>query len=475
MGRSKDVTIEWEPQPKQAELLKACGLLDVVENGGLPTPAVADLIGYGGAAFGGKSDGLIAIALIACLAYSGLNVGYFRREFPDLEGSGGAISRSLEIFGDVATYNKTQHVWTFVNGSALHFCHCKSEKDAYGYKSQSWDILLIDEATSFTWFIVDYLLTRNRATGETGCKPFAAMATNPGDIGHSWYMNSFDILKGQGEHCQIKMVKNPNDKAESIFFIPAFIEDNQIGVARDPGYEDRLMKRDPIIGRALRVGDWTVFEGQAFPQWRYDRHTEDYPEEGYPLEWPHWRSLDYGFNHPMACYWWTKNPLNTRNFVYREIVQSGLTDPMMAEMIKEATLPGERILHTYASPDMWKAAHQGNQTTTSIDEFTRRGIILTPADNDRINGKHKLDGLLADLADGQPGMIVTRNCTELIRVVPTLIRDRLRPEDVKKMDGDDPYDGWRYGATKTGVAVVQQSLHIERTQSPLMEVSRGIL
>jgi hypothetical protein len=41
--------------------------------------------------------------------------------------------------------------------------------------------------------------------------------------------------------------------------------------------------------------------------------------------------------------------------------------------------------------------------------------------------------------------LLTDNCIELIRTIPTLVRDMARIEDVEKMEGDDPADAARYG------------------------------
>jgi hypothetical protein len=41
--------------------------------------------------------------------------------------------------------------------------------------------------------------------------------------------------------------------------------------------------------------------------------------------------------------------------------------------------------------------------------------------------------------------LLTDNCVELIRTLPTLVRDSVRIEDVEKMDGDDAADAPRYG------------------------------
>jgi hypothetical protein len=185
----------WQPQAKQTQLLEVCGLLDALEGGEVHPPA-CEMIGYGGAAFGGKTEGLIGIGLIACMAIPGVQVGYFRRTFTELEGPDGPIYRSQAVYTPAGgKYNQQKHVWTFGDRlSALHFCHCQNESDVFHYQSQAFDILLIDEATHFSWFIIDYLLTRNRVSKFSALpRPFCVMCTNPGGIGHQWFMKLFGI------------------------------------------------------------------------------------------------------------------------------------------------------------------------------------------------------------------------------------------------------------------------------------------
>ena len=63
-----------------------------------------------------------------------------------------------------------------------------------------------------------------------------------------------------------------------------------------------------------------------------------------------------------------------------------------------------------------------------------------PADNDRIGGWM----LMYQMLDADEWLL-TDNCIELIRTIPTLVRDMARIEDIEKMDGDDPADAARYG------------------------------
>lgn len=471
MPKRLEITVDWFPQPRQMDLIRAAGLEDCILGVGGPKPPVASIIGYGGAAYGGKTDADLGLATVAAFAYPGCNIAFFRRTFPELNNVGGAIKRSLEILSGIATYNVAEHTWLFPNGSRLQFAFAQNESDVLKYKSSQFDILIIDEATSFTWYQVDYLMTRNRAT-VSGIQPFTVMTTNPGDVGHAWYMQLFDTVHAHGQHNQVKLIENPNGKQSRIFFIPAFIADNIIGSERDPEYADRLAQRDPETARALLLGDWTVFAGQAFPQWRYDKHIIQWFE--IPHNWLRWRSLDYGWDHPTVIHWWAQDPEIGRKYIYRELSLRQMTDPQIAEAIKTATLPTESIMFTFASPDMWRAQRADAIVTSAPDTFMKAGIILTKADNDRVSGKMKFNQVLAPLADGMPGLQIFDQCLEIIRCMPTLVRSKTNPEDVQKVDGDDAYDSARYGLTNMQAVERPRDnqRNITRSRNELWEMMR---
>jgi len=80
-------------QEKQADLLNACGFTCAPEGEMIfdghkimmyaPTrekgPAVADIIGFGGAAFGGKTYGLLCLVRVAAELWPGIQIAFFRR------------------------------------------------------------------------------------------------------------------------------------------------------------------------------------------------------------------------------------------------------------------------------------------------------------------------------------------------------------------------------------------------------------
>lgn len=454
-------------QSRQARMLEACGFaceaVGEREFNGRMVPMyrptgewrapVAGLLGYGGAAFGGKSYGMLILAYLLMVIFPGIQIAYFRRTYSQLDGPGAAMQKAYGIFGGVATDRDGGKEWTHPNGSKFFFRHCQHESDVYDYQSQQIDVLLVDEATHFSWFVVDYLLTRNRASGEVrvqGFKPFALLCSNPGNIGHAWYSTVFDMEKKHGDHERVKQAMNPNGKMVTVYFLPAKLEDNAIGVAADPEYEDRLMQRNAEIARALRFGDWSIFAGQAFPNWTRER-VACKPFD-IPQHWAKWRAMDYGFIHPAVMGWFTVNPQTKRLYIYRAVSASNLSDEQQAELMSNMSPPEERYAVNYASPDMWAStAKKSGRVQTSVDEFREKGIILTRADNDRVNGVRKIDRLLFDGADGLPMIQVFDSYYDVFKCMETLVREDAQqgknPEDVKKVDGDDPFDMLKYGLT----------------------------
>jgi hypothetical protein len=442
-----DLRVPWWPQPRQASLLEAAGVQGCL-TGGRPSPPRARVIGYGGAAGGGKSDGLLGLGITWAAAFPGASIGYFRRTFPELEGPDGAILRSQEILAEMRAgggceWHGKNHRWRFAWGSILQFCHCKDPKDVYNYQSQSFDLLLIDEATHFLWTMVDYLMTRNRPTVDSVLAPLAAWGTNPGNVGHLWFKSQFvDVRPWETPH----PVELPSGERETHVFLPAKLEDNPILDRRaDGAYRKTLLLRDPITRRALLDMDWNVFVGQVFKEWREARHVR--PPVALPYHWPAWRSVDWGFVAPFCCGWFRRDPDIGRVYVYRELYETGLTDRQQARLIAANSPPVEKVRITYADPSMWTRKTHEDKTFSTADEYRVEGVLLTEADNDRLTGVRKVHSLLADLPDGEPGLVIFESCPNLIRTLPALVHSATQPEDVDTDGEDHGFDMLKYALT----------------------------
>ncbi len=435
------VKLVWKRQARQMTFLRACGLSYPFDGGGPKKPS-ADVIGYGGSAGGGKTDALLMAGIIACLTWPGIGVAYFRREFPQLQGIGGAIPRSRELLTGWCRYDGENRRWTFPNGSMLQFCHCKEENDVYNYQSQQFDILLIDEATQFTRFQYRYLTSRNRAT-RAGVTPFAALATNPGNVGHIWFKSEFVDI---GPPEEVREVEVEPGKFERHMFIPARLSDNQVLETRDPNYRKRLENLPEVDRRMLLDGDWDIFAGQYYSEFRRDVHVlKPFP---LPEHWRRFRSLDYGLDMT-ACHWWAVDD-EGREYVYRELYEPNLSLSQAAKRILVLSPADEHIAYTVASPDLW---NRRQDTGFSGQEIMLRAGLrgLTRADDRRIPGWRALrehltpyEETVERIVDGkvvQEKRTVAKLrffecCPNIIRTLPALIHDEHDPEDV----ADKPHE-----------------------------------
>lgn len=380
-----------------------------------------------------KSDALLGLAIIAGLTYPGIKIGYFRREFPQLEGPGGAIMRSQELMSNWCKYNATMHRWTYPTKSILQFCHCKNEDNIFNYQSQQFDVLLFDEGTQFSQTIFRYLISRNRSTtNNKGFIPFCAIATNPGNIGHGWFKAEF-VDSGPPE--QVNNVEIQEGVFEKHVFIPAKLSDNIILEKRDPGYRSRLESQTEILRKQLLDGDWDTYAGQYYPEFSRSIHVIR------PFQIPDWwkriRALDYGLDMT-ACYWVASAP-DGREYVYRELYEKDLNLTQAAKRIQQLTRADERISYTVASPDLWNRRQETGYSGQEI--MARAGLKgLTKADNARVQGWRTLREFLAPYDDEQ-GIKVARlaifdTCVNLIRCLPLLQHDEHDPEDV----ADKPHE-----------------------------------
>lgn len=459
IANNKPVKIYWQPQPRQLVALQAAGLDFPFTSNKEPRPVIADVIGYGGAAGGGKTDTLLAIAIVACLAFPGINVAYFRREYPQLEGLGGAISRSLQLISHIAKYNASKHVWSFPNGSVIQFSHCKNPKDVYNYQSQQFDILLIDEVTQFTEEMVDYLITRNRKTiKDTRFKPFTAFATNPGNIGHAMFRERFIEI---GDCEKVHQFTYETGIKRSHYFIQSYLKDNQKLVERDPGYETRLSTNE-LNRKMLLGGEWDVYQGQAFSECRRELHLID-PFELTP-DYRLFGAYDHGFSHP---YSFGVFAVDGDGVVYLvRYISDRLKRPDQIARDIAKTIDLEKLDYIVAGHDLWSKQRDGSpkivEQFMKNKDFKDKKVKILRAKIDRVQGAAQVRDFLAwketetdkdgNVVDGMPRFYIFKAYQAAYDTIARMIFDPDKPEDVLKVDadengkgGDDDYDMVRYG------------------------------
>ncbi len=376
--------------------------------------AKEDEVLFGGAAGGGKSFGQLVDAFLFALKYPGSKQLILRRTFPELDKS--IIRTALALYPRALfTYKAARHEGVFRNGSLIDFGYCDSENDVFRYQSAEYDVIRFDELTHFTEQMYLYLISRVRGTN--GYPKQIKSSTNPGGIGHSWVKSRFIDI---GE---------PDIPHNGRIFIPSRVEDNTFLMDSDPGYIERLRRLSDKDREALLFGNWDIFDGQYFTEWRREIHVIK------PFEIPkHWRRyfvMDYGLD--MLAGYWIAVDLSGRAYVYREIYESGLIISDAAKKIVAAT--NEKVYAYIAPPDLWNRRQDTGKSAAEI--FFENGVPLVRANNDRVQGWYNLKEWLAPCSDEYGKTIanlrIFGTCINLIRTLPSVTVDTKNPNDVSSV------------------------------------------
>lgn len=463
---------------------------------------------YGGAAGGGKSYFMRALAIILCGLIPGLNVYLFRRIYEDLiknhmEGTGGfpVMLAPLVQSGHVKIVDDEIRFW---NGSRIFLCHCQLDKHRFKYQGAEIHVLLIDELTMFSEVIYRFLRGRMRAPGlsipdwaieffqaKFGVAlpakiPLAISGSNPGNIGHAWVKAFWiDILT------PMEVKRMPKSEGGMLRqFIPARLEDNKhVDMENYEGQLEGMGSKELV--KAMRHGDWNVIAGAYFDNIREDVHK--LPSFTPPAHWTRFRSIDWGSAKPFSVGWWViaeeewvtfrdgKERMLPKGALvrYREwygckknedgssVPNSGLR--LSTEAVGRGIMERERgetidEQMSRADPSMWKQDGGPSFIEKLIycdekDPTLDCGPRFAPADNSRVQGWQQMYSRLdwEDVDDGQPMMFITEDCRDWWRTVPALMHDENRTEDVNSDMEDHSGDDTRYACMARPVSRVKRA------------------
>lgn len=375
---------------------------------------------FGGAAGGGKSYGQLIDGLLYALKYPKSKQIIFRSTFADLEKS--LIRTSMDLYPlSIADYNSSKHTWKFKNGSIVDFGYIQYEKDVYQYQSAEYDVIRFDELTHFTEFMYTYMISRCR-----GANPYPKCiksSTNPGGVGHNWVKERFIDI---GAPNVIHTCKLETGETTTRIFIPSLVQDNKFMLTYDPDYIKRLDALPEKERRALKYGDWDIFDGQFFTEFKRDIHVIE-PFE-IPKDWYIYFVMDYGLDK-LAGYWIAVD-YNNNAYVFREVYESNLLVSQARDKIKEMT--NEQIYLYLAPPDLWNRHKETGKSTADI--FEEGDITLYKTNNDRIQGWLQMKEWLKPYKDEQGCMTarlkIFNTCKNLIRCLPQVQHDEKRVGDI---------------------------------------------
>lgn len=385
---------------------------------------------FGGAAGGGKSYGQLIDSLLFAVKYKNSKQIIFRRTFADLEKS--LIRVSLELYPrKIASYNSSKHTWKFNNGSIIDFGYIDNENDVYQYQSAEYDIIRFDELTHFTEYMYVYMISRCR-----GANPYPKglkSSTNPGGIGHSWVKERFIDIGVPNKVHECKLLPD-KPKTSTRIFIPSLVTDNKFMLKYDPDYIDRLDNLPEKERQALKYGDWDIYDGMFFPEFK--RRTHVIEPFSIPEEWYRYVSIDYGLDKFAVLF----HAVDTRgrDYIYCEIHESNLIASDAAKLLK--SYPDcKKVRDFFAPPDLWNRNRDTGKSAAEI--FFDNGIDLTKCSSDRVNGwlavkewikpYEEQDEITGEIVI-KTNLYVFNTCLNLIRCLPAIQHDDKNPNDVAK-------------------------------------------
>lgn len=375
---------------------------------------------FGGAAGGGKSYGQLVDGLLYALKYPKSKQIIFRSTFADLEKS--LIRTSMNVYPlSIANYNDSKHTWKFKNGSIIDFGYIQYEKDVYQYQSAEYDVIRFDELTHFTEFMYTYMISRCR-----GANPYPKgikSSTNPGGIGHNWVKERFIDI---GAPNVVHTCKLETGETTTRIFVPSLVQDNKFMLEYDPDYIKRLDALPEKERKALKYGNWDIFDGQFFTE--FDRNIHVIEPFVIPKDWYVYFVMDYGLDK-LAGYWIAVD-YNNNAYVFREVYQSNLLVSQARDKIKEMT--NEDVYMYLAPPDLWNRHKETGKSTADI--FAEGNVTLYKTNNDRIQGWLQMKEWLKPYKDEQgcttAKLKIFNTCKNLIRCLPQVQHDAKRVGDI---------------------------------------------
>ena len=245
----------------------------------------ADIIYYGGAAGGGKTDLLLGLA-----GQAHQNSIIFRRESTQLIG---IEQRAREIYTSKGKYNGQDMIWKLNDGRFIEFGACKDAGDEQRYQGRPHDFIGFDEIPHFMEnqfrFLTGWLRTKHpkqrtrivaagnppmTADGEwiiqywgPWLDPQHPNPAAPGEI--RWYarLDNKDVEVESSRHFEHK---SELIKPQSRTFFPASVNDNPVYLRT--GYKAQLQSLPEPMRSQLLYGSFTA-------------STEDRPRQLIPTEW----------------------------------------------------------------------------------------------------------------------------------------------------------------------------------------------
>jgi hypothetical protein len=434
---------------------------------------------YGGGKYSGKSDFLLGDYLTDLETYREHWQGIiFRRaltEFTELK------LRASELFpkaGGVWQEQKGQ--WIFPDFGTkdmvptLRFRYLKNLKEISLYEGHSYPWIGVDELGDWEDEKAFFRLFTFNRYGRHPIPNKRIRATgNPGGRGHQWIKKYFVDPAPLGS----KLLYDTELKSNYMFILGTY-RDNQIGMANDPGYADKMNRAgSKALVKALKNGDFSVVAGAFF---KFDQRHIIKPFK-IPSHWNRYMSMDWGAcgpGDPFSIGWWAVSDgtdengtipyfkrgtkIRYREWYGKQYSESKVTIDFVADGIKarEGWIPtgkldadgkpilkpgSEYVSYRVVGGDIKKKLEgRGKSIFEMFGDFH---IHFLFADMSRPTGWAKMDLELKGIGpvnEETPNVFVFDTCIDSIQIIPAVQHAINDSTDIEPSNDDLP-DEWRYG------------------------------
>jgi phage terminase large subunit len=283
-----------------------------------------------------KTYSLCQLMIIYCLQNNNKVVSVIRKTFPALRAT--VLRDFIEILKDIGLYkqemhNKSEHIYTFANGSMVEFFSVDDEQKIRGRKR---DIAWCNEANEL-------------------------------------YFDDFTQLNMRTED-KLIFDYNPSDSASWLYELPAeesikiksTYKDNPFLPDSIKAQIEDLARTDEALYQIYALGEKAISKSNIYSQWTFIAHR---PSKFVKYVY----GLDFGYNHPSALMrvYYCDNDIYIEPVIY----ESYLTTTMLIE--KLATLNIEQtvtILADYSRPEIIQEMNIAGYDVQNANKVVKKGI-----------------------------------------------------------------------------------------------------
>ena len=283
-----------------------------------------------------KTYSLCQLMIIYCLQNNNKVVSVIRKTFPALRAT--VLRDFIEILKEIGLYkqeahNKSEHIYTFANGSMVEFFSVDDEQKIRGRKR---DIAWCNEANEL-------------------------------------YFDDFTQLNMRTED-KLIFDYNPSDSASWLYELPAdesikiksTYKDNPFLPDSIKAQIEDLKRTDEALYQIYALGEKAISKSNIYSQWTFVAHR---PSRFVKYVY----GLDFGYNHPTALMrvYYCDNDIYIEPVIY----ESYLTTTMLIE--KLATLGIEQtvtILADYSRPEIIQEMNIAGYDVQNANKVVKKGI-----------------------------------------------------------------------------------------------------